>query len=359
MKKWAALFLILVLLISVLPIEAETYYVYTANGQTLNLRSPADNSIIGRIPYGTRLETDDDRSTEKAAYVSYGGKSGYVKWEFLVKDPPPVKGSGKSAQASPAPTPAAQLPEDGAGQITIQVVNAFIQYQPDGSRFSAVSYDTPRELIITADTEGKRPAYWVINGIRYDFEPHVPTTLTINNAQERMTIEAVPQKGSPYTLISPEEIQAARTGEPLVVQALHAKLCHLTAKDFGKGGWLDSFDFTNDYLNRATNKQENGGQITTRIRATIPKNRKILYWKFDDTQIKFSTDVTEFIVRTLNVSKTMNRYSTVIPSRPLERPTLSPNPPQNHSPTRRPNPLQNRSPARRPNPPQSRSPARR
>ena len=304
MKRIACILAALMLL-AVFPAQADTWYVYTANGKTLNLRSPKDNSVIGNIPYGTRLETDDDLSTETAAYVTYGGKSGYVKWEFLVKDPPPARNSGSSVPSASGAAPTNLRPADGAGAITIQAFGAYIEYAAGATgKYSAVSYDTPREIKITADLNGKRPAYWVIDGVRYDFEPTVPKTLTIDNAWDNMIVEAVTASSGSYTLLSPADIQAMRTGETLVARTINAKLCHLTAKDNGKGGWMDAFDFTYDYLNLATNKWEAGGQLTTRVRATVPKNKKIVYWKFDETHMKFSTDVTQFIVRTLNVSKT-------------------------------------------------------
>ena len=75
----------LCLLVPALPVQAETWYVYTKNGKTLNLRDEYTNKVIGNIPYGTALEPDPGKSTEKAAYVTYKGISGFVKWEFLQK----------------------------------------------------------------------------------------------------------------------------------------------------------------------------------------------------------------------------------------------------------------------------------
>ena len=80
---------------------AETYYVYTENGKTLNLRSATDNRVIANIPYGTALEPDDELSTESAAYVTYKDESGYVKWKYLVKEKPAPR---KKNSATPAPT---------------------------------------------------------------------------------------------------------------------------------------------------------------------------------------------------------------------------------------------------------------
>ena len=311
MKKIFTLLCVLVLTLAVFPAQADTYYVYTANGKTLNLRSPIDNSVIGNIPYGTRLETDNARSTEMAAYVTYGGKSGYVKWEFLVKDPPPARGkSGASSTPAPAaaPAPGTALPTDGDGDTSIQVFNAYIEYlDVQSGQYSEVlyDYDQPRGVRITANLPGgKKAAYWVIDGIRYDFEPDVPKSFTLENVQDSMIIEAVAANGQSTTLLSPSEIQSMRTEDQLLVSAVHSKLCHIKGTKTGAGGWLNNFDFTDDYTNRATKKREDGGQVTIRVRATIPSGKKIQYWLFDDVKIDFSTNVTQFIARTLNVSKT-------------------------------------------------------
>ena len=85
---------------------AETYYVYTANGKTLNLRSEVDNKVIANIPYGTALEPDEEKSTERAAYVTYKDKSGFVKWAYLVKDRPAAH-VRTAAAPTMAPAPAA------------------------------------------------------------------------------------------------------------------------------------------------------------------------------------------------------------------------------------------------------------
>ena len=66
----------------------DTWYVYTKNGKTLNLRSEYDNSVIGYIPFGTPLTPDEEKSTETSAYVTYGGQSGYVRWNYLVRTKP-------------------------------------------------------------------------------------------------------------------------------------------------------------------------------------------------------------------------------------------------------------------------------
>ena len=89
-RIWLAAALALLLAVSAAA-SADTFYVYTENGKTLNLRSATNNSVIANIPYGTALEPDSELSTETAAYVTYKDKSGYVKWKYLVKEKPAPK----------------------------------------------------------------------------------------------------------------------------------------------------------------------------------------------------------------------------------------------------------------------------
>ena len=100
MKLSRLLALLLVFVLLAAGAQASTWYVYTSNGKTLNLRSPVNNAVIGNIPYGTQLEVDDLLSNQTAAYVNWAGKAGFVKWNFLVKDPPPSANGTK-----PAPMP--------------------------------------------------------------------------------------------------------------------------------------------------------------------------------------------------------------------------------------------------------------
>ena len=57
-----------------------TVYVKTANKGTLNLRAKPNGSVLAQIPYGTKLEAESEGEWSK---VTYNGKIGYVKTEFL------------------------------------------------------------------------------------------------------------------------------------------------------------------------------------------------------------------------------------------------------------------------------------
>lgn len=143
------------------------------------------------------------------------------------------------------------------------------------------------------------PAYWVINGARYDFDI-VPKTITVKDLTYPMTIEAVAKGKSSSTLLSDKQLQAKRTGEQLLATSKNADLCFITASGLGKGGWFREFDFTDDFINLATEKKEKGGRITLRCRAYIAEGKKISYWKFNEAKMYFSSNVEEFVVTNLN-----------------------------------------------------------
>ncbi len=161
MKRFLALLLMLTLLIPALPVQAETWYVYTKNGKTLNLRDENTNKVIGNIPFGTALEPDSGKSTEKAAYVTYKGVSGFVKWEFLQKDKPKSR-----ARTTPTPRPGTSgtlyqggtpyQGENQTGGFEITALGAYIQYAGSGNKGAGEKWETLRitdkdNIVITAD----------------------------------------------------------------------------------------------------------------------------------------------------------------------------------------------------------------
>ena len=57
-----------------------TAYVKTANKGSLNLREKPNGKVLAQIPNGEKLEAQSEGEWSK---VSYNGKTGYVKTEFL------------------------------------------------------------------------------------------------------------------------------------------------------------------------------------------------------------------------------------------------------------------------------------
>ena len=356
MKRLFALLLIVALLVPVLPVQAETWYVYTKNGKTLNLRDENTGKVIGHIPYGTALEPDSGKSTEVSAYVTYNGISGYVKWSFLQREKPKSRGASKpEATPTPAPTPEPTpapdvpgVPYGGTGSVPYQeqdetegfeisVINAYIQYANSANKGTGSKWETLRvkpedNIVITADVpRGKKIDYWVINGVRYDFNKLVKT-IRLTNADADFQFEVVFKNDVPRTQISPQAIQDARGDSQLLLTTKNAQFCHINPKDKGAGGWIKEFDFTEDYLNRATGLQENGGQITAKIRAMVPKNQKIRGWKFNETELYPGGIFTLFIVRTLNTTMTYEPILRKVKTTATAKPPKTPSKPKDPEP---------------------------
>ena len=292
---------------------SETLYVKSDIASPLSLRDEKTNEVLTTIPAGTKLEPDGTKSTDLFAYVTYGGYTGYVLWNYLTRTAP--EGSSWTVsenETTGAPQAAAApqaTPEPAGGPYTLKAVGAVIQRaakrnKPTGEEMTETTVMPQDSYIITAKpAKGQKVDYWVINGVKYDFL-RTFKWMNLTAFDRSWTIEVVYKKADPVTLRSPEEIQAARTGSTLIAEAKHSEFCHLKEGKKGGGGWMTSFDFTNDYLNRANETTEKGGQLSAKIRAKIPKGKKVAGWKFDATEFYPATAVNDFIVRTLDTSMT-------------------------------------------------------
>lgn len=186
---------------------------------------------------------------------------------------------------------------EGDDALAVTVVGATLEI--DGADMRG-EYDFTNEGTIDFKVSASyTPAYWVINGARYDFD-RIPSSFTVRKLTYPMVIEAVRKSGKAQTLLSNDELQAKRTGETLLATAKSSNLCHVRASGNGAGGWFNEFDFTDDFKNKATSKMEKGGRVTLRVRASIPEGKRISYWEFNDARLDFSRDVTEFLVTNLN-----------------------------------------------------------
>ena len=286
--KW--LFLLLALIVFAVPALADTMYVHTDGGADLSLRDEITNEVIGSIPDGTALSPDPQKSTDLYAYVTYQGKSGFVLWRYLSYQAP--DGTGQTTNGDDnLPTPRAQA--DGSsvamGRYAISVRGATVVLNEDGT------------AKITAESQDV--AYWVFNGVRYDFSDPV-TELTVKDADRGWIIEAVPDGAEAQTLMTVEQIQADRTGETLVAEGIHAEMSHIDAAGNPGGGWRVSFNFTKDYQNQKTRYKEQGGQISLKVRAVIPAGKYVLGWKFGETEFYPNAVIPTFVVRHLNTSLT-------------------------------------------------------
>ncbi len=286
---------------------ADTYYV--KSGGSLSLRDENTNEVLTLIPAGTALEPVADKCTDLCAYVTYGGYSGLVLWNYLTRTPPGGTAAQTPAAVQPAPVAApTQAPTEGP--MTLRTVNAVIQRansknKAEGAETTEMTVTASDNVIITAKVpRGKKIEYWVINGVRYDFLRTV-SSFRLTAFDRSWTFEVVFKKTDATTLHSEAAIQAARTGQALLCKTVNGEFCHIKEGTKGGGGWIKEFDFTNDYNNRATGVLERGGQITVKVRATIPKGRNVIGWKFDETEIyPVGTAIKQFVVNRLDTSMT-------------------------------------------------------
>ena len=326
--------LLLVVCICTGTAASETLYVKTDIESPLSLRDASTNEVLTTIPAGTSLEPDGTRSTDLFAYVTYGGYSGYVLWNYLTRTAP---AGAAQPETAAAPDPG-QAPETAAGTYTLKAVGAVIQRaerrnKPTGEEMTETAVTAEDSFIVTAKApKGKKIDYWVINGVKYDFLRNVKW-MNITAFDRSWTIEVVYKKAEPETLRSPEEIQAARTGATLIAEVKNGELCHIKSGTKGGGGWITSFDFTNDYSNRATETMEKGGQLTAKIRAKIPKGKKVAGWKLDRTEFYPATEVSDFVVRTLDTSMTYEPIFSGKAATPTPKPTATPRPKETKAPT--------------------------
>ena len=292
---------------------ADTYYV--KSDAPLNLRDENTNEVLTSIPAGTALQPVGEKCTDLCAYVTYNGYSGLVLWNYLTRTPPgqasapaPAQTAAPAPAVTAAPAPAAALPAPGV--MTLKAVNAVIQRansrnKAEGAEMTEMTVTPGDNVIVTAKPpRGKKVDYWVINGVRYDFL-HAISTFRMTGFDQSWTFEVVFRKTDAATLRSPQAIQEARTGQPLVCRVVNGELCHTNGNTKGGGGWMSEFDFTRDYTNLASGLPEQGGQLTAKIRASIPRGKKVSGWKFNQTELypKGAT-VKQFIVNTLDTSMT-------------------------------------------------------
>ena len=149
--------------------------------------------------------------------------------------------------------------------------------------------------------------YWVINGTKYTFNREV-RSFTLREVPYAMIIEAVTAGAEPQTLLTADAIQQNRTDTPLLVESKDARMYHVDAQSKSGGDTFYEFDFTHDYINKATGEDEMGGRITTRVVARIPEGMRVSFWRFNGARLNFNSDVTSFLVENLHESMLYRPY---------------------------------------------------
>ncbi len=328
MKKRFAGLLCIVLLFSICSAMADTFYVATDDGSPLSLRDEFTNQVLTTIPYGTPLMPDPEKSTDMSAYVTYEGQSGMVLWRYLSRmSPDAFPGTDKPEPIQePAVTVPTELPTEPPtesprlpdGQYQLRVIGALITVEGSSQPgVDSMVVSVADNVTITAQIPRNATIdSWIINGVRYDFRKNI-RILRMTKFDTDFTIEVLYANAQSETLMSPETIQAARTGKQLVVETRDSRLSHIKSNGHSGGGWMQRFDFTEDYMNLATGAEEKGGQISIRVQAedtltqtvtilgdqiTVKLRFHVPGWKFNQTEVYPNVDVSEFVIYGLNTS---------------------------------------------------------
>lgn len=263
------------------------------NGETLTL-SNVPAALDGWEAYCT-LSNGAGSTVSRYAKITVTGKSGAAPT------------AAPSAAVTPAPKPAGHSAE---GYVHVKAVGCVLQVldkdgKPTGAEESDLYFRNCADFRVTCTTKGCE--YWIINGVKYQFESF-PGYITVYNLTDDTVFECCGKNNKPSTLLSESEIQNARTGETLILKADGAKMCHVKGSNYGAGGYFDSFDFTNDFKNRATEKTEKGGRVTVKV---ISKNgvSAFKHWQFNGADLVLSQAVTYFFVYDQNRSVTYRPLS--------------------------------------------------
>ncbi len=133
-KKWFMILSVLMLLavsaVSPARADSDTWYVYTANGKTLNVRSApfvSDGTLVGHLAYGSKVQVLYFEGNWACIYYHWNdgvlqGDECWVQKRFLVRNRPESRTSGNTSKEA---TTSGQLGVLNREFKTLQQVNPF------------------------------------------------------------------------------------------------------------------------------------------------------------------------------------------------------------------------------------------
>lgn len=197
---------------------------------------------------------------------------------------------------------------------------------------SSIDFENSDEVSFRVISSIGSSTTWVIDGILYTFNKPVKQ-FTVRNLSGAMTIVPVKKGKTGTTMLTLETILQNVGNETLIVRVKNGTLRFLKNASLksSAGKTFKEFDFTNNYKNLATKKEEQGGRITLRVAANVPKKKKLSYWKFDETRMYLGSGITSFRVQDLNVSK---EYEPVFGNKNEPEAAVTPKPGDNSIVTR-------------------------
>ncbi|MBQ4073930.1 MAG: hypothetical protein IJD39_01845 [Clostridia bacterium] len=280
--------------------------------------------VSGKNSHNLTLKNIPGKMDGWIIYCVYSTRSAKMETDAVTLRVTDHSGSPVNGANTPASTPAPMGMNDGdivfpaEGEKTLRTIGCVIHFvDKDGNikgdsftelNFGEEYYNTLTRKTVTDGSvdvkvsaeipKGKKVAYWVINGAKYTFNSEVKS-FTLREVPYGMVIEAVLNGNTAQTLLTAEKIQQQRTGETLLVETKSARMSHVNDSQKASGGYFTEFDFTDDYVNKATGETEQGGRVTVRVAASIPEGKLVTFWRFNGARLNFNSDVTSFIVENL------------------------------------------------------------
>ena len=281
--------------------------------------------VSGKNSNKLRLSSIPGEMDGWLVYCCYSGKAGKINTEtapLFVTDRSGNRINGNASAPAATPAPSSNGEEitfaPAEGEKILRTIGSVMHFvDKDGNvkgdsftelNFGEAYYNTLTRKTVTDGSvdvkvsaeipKGKRVAYWVINGAKYTFNTEVKS-FTLREVPYGMVIEAVLSGQTAQTLPTAEEIGQQRTGKTLLVETKSARMSHVNGSQKASGGYFTEFDFTDDYVNKATGETEQGGRVTVRVAASIPEGKLVTYWRFNGARLNFNSDVTAFVVENL------------------------------------------------------------
>ena len=281
--------------------------------------------VSGKNSNKLRLSSIPGEMDGWLVYCCYSGKAGKINTEtapLFVTDRSGNRINGNASAPAATPAPSSNGEEitfaPAEGEKILRTIGSVMHFvDKDGNvkgdsftelNFGEAYYNTLTRKTVTDGSvdvkvsaeipKGKRVAYWVINGAKYTFNTEVKS-FTLREVPYGMVIEAVLSGQTAQTLPTAEEIGQQRTGKILLVETKSARMSHVNGSQKASGGYFTEFDFTDDYVNKATGETEQGGRVTVRVTASIPEGKLVTYWRFNGARLNFNSDVTAFVVENL------------------------------------------------------------
>lgn len=172
--KRKTLAMLMVLLAVALPLTAlaQTMYINTSNGGSVNLRSgpSADEDILVSVPYGEAVDVIDMLFGSSWVNVNYNGYYGYISSRYLSDYPPPAPGPLPTFVPAPTARPNPTKQPSGGGSSLEKTLSQMFAGFKTASYQAVVVPSTPSNYVNLRWAPSKsapiRAQYWAGNTLQ-------------------------------------------------------------------------------------------------------------------------------------------------------------------------------------------------